>query len=351
MPTWRGACAIALWLCAGAVPRAATPAGAQSTLDRTPNVAGPWIGDGGVVRFHVLHRFNQSGPPARQISSHPTFLLAYAGPGRFAGVLGGVRYATRSEVEAGVPNEWEPFVRMSLLGERDGRPAAAAATVAWNAAAQAVDAELTARLRHGRFTALAAGRVLGITGPSTARPVVAGSVITRLTQHVALGGDVSVATRIAAPAAWGAAVLLAIPYSPHSLSLQVTNTNSGTVRGSSLATPRARYGFEFTVPITLRRYFGTRPTAAEPPVAPSPAHVIRIHNLSYAPDSIVVPRGSTVEWRNADPLPHTATADDGAWDSGEIAPNAVWRRRFDAPGRYTYHCTPHPFMQGVIVVR
>jgi nitrite reductase (NO-forming) len=45
------------------------------------------------------------------------------------------------------------------------------------------------------------------------------------------------------------------------------------------------------------------------------------------------------------------TADDGAFDSGNVDPGQSWRRRFDTPGTYPFHCTPHPFMKGVIVVR
>ncbi len=47
---------------------------------------------------------------------------------------------------------------------------------------------------------------------------------------------------------------------------------------------------------------------------------------------------------------HTVTADDGSWDSGDVQPGATWRRTFDRPGTYPYHCTPHPFMQAVVVV-
>jgi plastocyanin len=372
---------------AGCCLAALTGAGAlhgQSTLDRPPNMAGGWIGDGGVVRFHFLHRFHHSGAPTRQVSSQPTFLLAYSA----APVLAGVHYATRSEVAAGVPNEWEPFLRASLLPRRSS--AAAAVTVAWNAAARAADAELTGSARYGRLTALLAGRVLGGTGGGSGGDggddgvrdgvvaVIAAGAVVRLRDHVALAADLAVpASGADTRTAWGAGLQLAIPYTPHSLSLQATNTNSATLRGASRATGRVRYGFEFTVPITLRRYFGARtargdaattpglPGEAEPAArdglarggelrphaADSAVVTIRIQNLAWSADSVVVPRGTTIEWRNDDPLPHTATADDASWDSGEIAPGGAWRVRLDRPGRFAYHCTPHPFMRAVIIVR
>ena len=57
-----------------------------------------------------------------------------------------------------------------------------------------------------------------------------------------------------------------------------------------------------------------------------------------------------VAWTNSDAMVHTVTSDDGRWSSGAIEPGATWRRRFDRPGTYTFHCTPHPFMKGVVVV-
>jgi plastocyanin len=333
----------------------------QGTLERTPNLHGGWIGDGGVVRFNVVHRFSHSGPPARQLTSHPTFLLAYAA----GGVLGGVQYATRSDVHAGVPNEWEPFVRVPVL-RAGGSPAAVlTATLAWNDAARAADLEAAASFGRGRLTALLAGRLLGSTADDATAAVLGGGVAITLTDHVAVAGDLATAATRDLRPAWGAALQLRIPYSPHTVSLQATNTNSATMRGSSRGDRRVRYGFEFTIPVTLSRYFGDRATARSgtPPedARASGGHttadgdadvvIVRMHNLRYAADTLVIAPGTVVEWRNDDPLPHTATADAGGWDSGEIAPGGAWRRRFDEPGRFPYHCTPHPFMRGVIVVQ
>jgi plastocyanin len=50
-------------------------------------------------------------------------------------------------------------------------------------------------------------------------------------------------------------------------------------------------------------------------------------------------------------MAHSVTADDGTWDSGLIEPGAIWRHTFDMPGTYTFHCTPHPFMKGMVTVK
>jgi len=69
------------------------------------------------------------------------------------------------------------------------------------------------------------------------------------------------------------------------------------------------------------------------------------------PDSVTIIAGQSVLWTNADSVPHTVTADDGSWDSGEIAGGATFERRFVAPGVFSYHCRIHPAMTGTIMVK
>jgi plastocyanin len=71
----------------------------------------------------------------------------------------------------------------------------------------------------------------------------------------------------------------------------------------------------------------------------------------YAPKRLVIEAGTTVEWTNRDEMVHTVSADDGSWDSGAIRPGESWRATFTEPGVYPFHCGPHPFMKGVVVVR
>jgi plastocyanin len=347
---WRAAAALGFALLTGYASIPASTA-AQSTLERTPNLSGGWIGENALFRFHFLHRFEHSGAPERQVGNRPTFLLGYT----WAPVLLGAHYATRSGVERGIPNEWELFARTGIGGERRTR---IAVTAAYNAAARAPDGEVTGRTGFGRIDGLGVVRVLG---GGDARVAVGGGVVVRLTQYAAATFDAtSLVDRAAGEdVAWGAGLQLALPRTPHTFSLQATNTNSATLRGSTIGEQRVRYGFEFTVPLTLRRYLG----GARPPsdVATSgddlngapriePTLFARIRGLEYAPDSITVPAGTTIVWTNEDPLEHTVTARDRSWDSGDIAPGASWRRRFDEPGRYEFFCLPHPFMTGVVIV-
>jgi len=74
--------------------------------------------------------------------------------------------------------------------------------------------------------------------------------------------------------------------------------------------------------------------------------------VKFAGDAVTISTGQAVRWTNRDPVEHTVTF-DGAAEPGSpvIPPNGSYVHRFDKPGTYTYHCTPHPFMKGVVVVK
>jgi plastocyanin len=87
---------------------------------------------------------------------------------------------------------------------------------------------------------------------------------------------------------------------------------------------------------------------------PSTQAVSEIDNL-FDPSAPRVPVGTTIEWSNDGRSPHTVTADDGSFDSGNQAPGATYRRTFPQPGVYRYYCRYHGGpggigMSGVIVV-
>ncbi len=77
---------------------------------------------------------------------------------------------------------------------------------------------------------------------------------------------------------------------------------------------------------------------------------ISIEDFAFAPDTIEVPAGTTVTWTNNDGVPHTVTADDGAFDSGTLNSGASFSVTFDEPGTYAYHCAFHSRMTAQIIV-
>ncbi len=321
----------------------------QSVLERPPNLSGGWLGARGTLQFNFVHRFGVGDAPLRKVTNSPTFLLAYQLP---VPLLIGFNYATSSDIAAAFPNEWEMFARYGRSG--------VALQAGYNQAAGSADAELTGVRSVGRLRLMAVGRLLSNGYHSdTTRYAVGGGATLRLHRWVALAGDVTtlIDKRAGEKVAWGAGLQLAIPYSPHTLSLQVTNTNTATLQGASRGIDRVRGGFEFTIPFTLSRYFGRRGTTAAKggagaaSAAAANATPAEMRTMTFEPKRIEIAPGATVRWTNNDQLVHTITAEDGSWDSGPIEPGKTWSHTFTQPGEYSFHCTPHPFMKGVVVVR
>ncbi len=78
--------------------------------------------------------------------------------------------------------------------------------------------------------------------------------------------------------------------------------------------------------------------------------MVTIQNYSYMPETITVKKGTTITWTNTDTVEHSATADDGSFDTGLIATGETGTHTFDKVGTFSYHCTPHPSMKAKIVV-
>ena len=84
--------------------------------------------------------------------------------------------------------------------------------------------------------------------------------------------------------------------------------------------------------------------------ARSKTMTVSIKGFAFNPPNATVTPGTTVTWVNDDQAPHTATANDGAFDSGTLQPGQSYSFVFDKPGTYAYHCNIHPDMTGTITV-
>lgn len=82
----------------------------------------------------------------------------------------------------------------------------------------------------------------------------------------------------------------------------------------------------------------------------SQTHTIVIRQMQFNPAQVTVAPGDTIEWKNEDIFAHTATASDGSFDSGLIAPGTTWKTVVHGSGTISYHCRPHPNMAAAIVV-
>ena len=85
--------------------------------------------------------------------------------------------------------------------------------------------------------------------------------------------------------------------------------------------------------------------------AAAPSRSVLIEDYAYKPATITVTAGTEVTWTQKDDDPHTVPSDDGSFESGGLGQGDTFKHVFSKPGRYAYHCTAHPFMKGVVIVK
>lgn len=91
--------------------------------------------------------------------------------------------------------------------------------------------------------------------------------------------------------------------------------------------------------------------ASDPTTAPSAAKgVVSVQNSAFAPPTVSVKVGEQVTWTFRDSFSHTATADDGSFDSGSKSGDATFSHTFDKAGTFGYKCAIHPAMTGTVRV-
>lgn len=77
---------------------------------------------------------------------------------------------------------------------------------------------------------------------------------------------------------------------------------------------------------------------------------VNIVEFTYQPDPVVIRTGGKVIWQNDDTAPHTATADDGSFDTGNLLRGKIKSETFKEAGTYPYFCAVHPTMHGTVEV-
>jgi plastocyanin len=92
---------------------------------------------------------------------------------------------------------------------------------------------------------------------------------------------------------------------------------------------------------------GSASTAA----AAETTDAVEISDFKYAPATVTVDAGTQLTWTNSDEAAHTATADDGSFDTGDLDRGDSKGVLLDEPGTYTYFCRFHPFMKATVEVR
>ena len=78
--------------------------------------------------------------------------------------------------------------------------------------------------------------------------------------------------------------------------------------------------------------------------------LVVIQKFAFGPAEVRVRAGERVTWINCDEDSHTSTADGGQWASPLLGPGDASTQTFSVIGDFSYHCEPHPFMTGRVIV-
>ena len=89
------------------------------------------------------------------------------------------------------------------------------------------------------------------------------------------------------------------------------------------------------------------------PIIGTTGALIAIRGFGFHPAVTRVKPGTTVTWINCEPAgtdEHTSTSNAALWDSPFLAPGETYSFTFGQAGTFAYHCLPHPFMTGSVIV-
>jgi plastocyanin len=79
-------------------------------------------------------------------------------------------------------------------------------------------------------------------------------------------------------------------------------------------------------------------------------YTVDIQNFAYVPAGRHIVTGDMITWTNLDGVIHTATSDNGVWDSGILSQGQSYSFTFNDTGTFPYHCSVHTFMVDTIFV-
>ena len=79
-------------------------------------------------------------------------------------------------------------------------------------------------------------------------------------------------------------------------------------------------------------------------------HEISIRNFVFEPENLTVMPGDRVLFTNHDLAPHTATADDGSWDTETLDQGQSVELTVTADWSAGYFCAYHPTMTATLTI-
>jgi plastocyanin len=87
--------------------------------------------------------------------------------------------------------------------------------------------------------------------------------------------------------------------------------------------------------------------------AAGPASIVDINiaKFAYGPKEITIAPGTKIVWTNHDETPHTVTSNNKSFASKGLDTGDKFEHTFTSEGDFSYICTVHPYMTGVVHVR
>jgi len=79
-------------------------------------------------------------------------------------------------------------------------------------------------------------------------------------------------------------------------------------------------------------------------------HHVQILDFEFSPRRLDVAPGDTITWTNLDIAPHSATAEDMSWDTGEIVKGDARRITVTPNLKPGFFCRFHPMMKGKLMI-
>jgi plastocyanin len=79
---------------------------------------------------------------------------------------------------------------------------------------------------------------------------------------------------------------------------------------------------------------------------------VSIEKMQFSPQQLKIKPGDTVKWVNNEKRNNHSILfeKEGLPESERFFPGESWQRSFEKPGIYSYRCSPHPEMTGVVEV-
>ena len=91
------------------------------------------------------------------------------------------------------------------------------------------------------------------------------------------------------------------------------------------------------------------PNPAPPPTPAGQVNIVgQRGNTSFSPNPVTADANQTATWNNADAVVHRIVANDGSFDTGNIAPGAASGAMAIPAAGVNYHCSLHSAMVGAV---